>query len=130
MLPSADPGPEELAATIVRGLAAGGVTWSDGLFSYVDPETGEAPLGESSAEVRRTLAKSHLARLRLTMGFVRALATRHDETLTRLRALRSALASGDGSVLAELVSDEALRSVEQNERELWPHLKRLPHAGT
>jgi len=127
-LPSPDPSPEELAGTIVRGLAAGAVTQSGELFSCADPKTGEVSLGENPAEVRRTLARSYVTCLRLRLGFVRALARRHDETLARLRALRARLAAGDGGALEELINEEAIRSVEQNARELSPHLKRLPGA--
>jgi hypothetical protein len=117
LLPSADPGPEEVAATIVRGLAAGGISQSGTLFSHIDPETGESSLGGNAAEVHRALAESYVARLHLTLDFVRALATRHDETLAHLKALRAVLGNS-GSVLAELLGEEVIQAVEQNAQDL------------
>jgi hypothetical protein len=59
------------------------------------------------------------------VAFVRTLARSRDEVLARLKALRTALSTGNGD-LADLFDEEAVRTVERQVDILWPYLRRLP----
>jgi hypothetical protein len=106
-------------------MVAGAVRRGEGLLSTLDADTSEVCLGEDTQAARATLRRDYPTRVYLTVVFVRAVARRRDEVLARLKALRAALVAGDGG-LADLIDEEAIRTVEHDVDLLWPYLKRLP----
>jgi len=126
ILPSVRPDAAELARTIVRGLACARIRREEEMFSSVDAGEPEIVLGRDAAEAQRQLAHSFQARVRLTVGFVRDVVSHRDDVLGQLSRLKEALTEGTDEGLGQLIDLEAIRAVEQEVEELWPHLKRLP----
>jgi len=129
ILPPVRPDPQQFAVTLVHGITAETVRLGQGLFTIVDPDTGEVQLGENADEARRVLRHSYPTRVRLTVAWAHALARGRVGVLARLNQLRARLAAGDARFKA-LVNEEAISLVEQQAEQLWPYFRRMPRQET
>ena len=124
ILPSVRPDKDELSATIVRDLATGDIKQNGDLLSWIDSAGSEVSLGTSSPEARDFLARDYPTRVRLTVGFMRALAQRRHEVISRLKAIQDGLTS-DKDTLSDMIDKQAIRTVEEDAASLWPYLRRI-----